>query len=205
MIADGFKDKYARYRSKNRERRRIQSAEWWAKNGAEYREKNRDKQNERQAAYRAANRDVVRARVSAWRSSHPERQRAAEVAYRKNNPDKRKASCSAYRSDPENRERERKAQAAWAKKNKGRLAARAAKRRAVKLLATPSWVNWERVASFYEEAQRLSVETGIEHHVDHMVPLQSKFVCGLHWEANLQILAGPANLSKGNRLWPDMP
>jgi hypothetical protein len=42
-------------------------------------------------------------------------------------------------------------------------------------------------------------------HVDHIVPLVSKFVCGLHCEANLQLLPGPENQRKGNRVWPDMP
>lgn len=83
--------------------------------------------------------------------------------------------------------------------------AKAATRRATRLLATPSWVDGDAVLAFYAEANRLSIEKGTVHHVDHIVPLQSKTVCGLHCEANLQVLPGAENISKSNRRWPDKP
>lgn len=79
------------------------------------------------------------------------------------------------------------------------------KRRATKYQATPVWANLETIASIYKEAERLTKETGIPHHVDHIVPLQSSLVCGLHAPANLQVLEATLNNSKGNRYWPDMP
>lgn len=47
--------------------------------------------------------------------------------------------------------------------------------------------------------------TGIEWQVDHIVPLQSEFVCGLHNEFNLRVISQSENSSKKNRYWPDMP
>lgn len=47
--------------------------------------------------------------------------------------------------------------------------------------------------------------TGISHEVDHIVPLRSKLVCGLHNEFNLRVIPAAENNRKGNRFWPDMP
>ena len=83
--------------------------------------------------------------------------------------------------------------------------ARYAKRRAAKRKANVAWANKEAIEAIYAKAQRFSAETGESFHVDHIVPLTNDRVCGLHWEGNLQILHGFDNLSKGNKVWPDMP
>jgi len=83
--------------------------------------------------------------------------------------------------------------------------AKVASRRRLVLRATPSWSDVVAILAFYEEAQIVSKATGIVHHVDHIVPLTSKYVSGLHCEANLCILPGAENISKSNRKWPDMP
>lgn len=47
--------------------------------------------------------------------------------------------------------------------------------------------------------------TGLPHDVDHIVPLVSGLVCGLHSEANIRVIPASINRSKGNRFWPGMP
>lgn len=72
------------------------------------------------------------------------------------------------------------------------------KRRANKLKAIPKWANLDKIKAIYVEASNLGMS------VDHIVPLQSEFVCGLHVENNLEIIPLIDNMSKNNRYWPDM-
>lgn len=87
----------------------------------------------------------------------------------------------------------------WRADNPGKLNATTARRRAQLLRATPPWANFEIIRGLYVLGRKLGQE------VDHVVPLRSKLVCGLHCEANLQLLPLRANRSKGNRSWPGMP
>lgn len=104
-----------------------------------------------------------------------------------------------------NKDRRKQQMRDWGLMNRPITRYQLAKYRATKLQATPAWINHEKVAEFYFAADFLSMVTGEWHHVDHAVPLRSDLVCGLHWEANLQVLTATENLAKGNRLWPDMP
>lgn len=81
---------------------------------------------------------------------------------------------------------------------KNREKIRVSKRRSVKLQAVPKWADLNKIEKIYK-----SCPNG--YHVDHIVPLVSKIVCGLHCEANLMHLKAKENMSKGNRVWPDMP
>jgi 5-methylcytosine-specific restriction endonuclease McrA len=45
----------------------------------------------------------------------------------------------------------------------------------------------------------LNKSTGVQWHVDHIIPLQGKNVSGLHVPENLQVIQGSLNIKKGNR------
>ena len=57
----------------------------------------------------------------------------------------------------------------------------------------------DEIQNFYWLAQDLRAVTGEQYHVDHIVPLNGKNICGLHVPWNLQVLPADINLSKGNR------
>jgi len=72
-------------------------------------------------------------------------------------------------------------------------------RKAAKLNATPVWANEKYIKLWYKLAQVEAKRTGRVVHVDHIIPLQGKNVCGLHCEDNMQLLLAEDNYSKGNK------
>jgi hypothetical protein len=73
------------------------------------------------------------------------------------------------------------------------------RRRILMNLATPKWVRREHIEPFYRESATRSITTGIPHHVDHIVPIVHRRVCGLNVPANLRVIPASENMSKGNR------
>lgn len=110
-----------------------------------------------------------------------------QAEYRAKNRDKLLSQKAKYRAD-----------------NLDKIAASNAMRKSIKLRATPTWVDQKAILDFYIAAKAFELYTGDEYHVDHIVPLNSDKVCGIHCENNLQILSAKDNMTKGNRYWPDM-
>jgi hypothetical protein len=73
---------------------------------------------------------------------------------------------------------------------------KASKRRRLLYQAMPSWANLDKLKQIYSECP-------VGMHVDHIVPLQGKLVCGLHVENNLQYLTAEDNLKKSNKFKVD--
>jgi hypothetical protein len=72
--------------------------------------------------------------------------------------------------------------------------------------ATPKWVGAEEkkaIRQLYLEAQHLTKLTGERYVVDHIYPLISEEVCGLHALRNLRIMTQAENLIKSNKM-PDL-
>jgi hypothetical protein len=140
-------------------------------------------------------------RSRAWREANREAHRASVLEWQKKNKDRVNQRCKDWRE--RNKLRRAESVKSWNERNQDKRAAAVARRRAK--LVTPIWANKSEINKFYAEAKRLERETGIKHHVDHIVPLNSELVCGLHVEWNLQVIPAKENVLKRNLAWPDMP
>lgn len=65
--------------------------------------------------------------------------------------------------------------------------------------AIPPWANLQKIAEIYQTSKLKELVSGVKHHVDHVVPLNGRNVCGLHVENNLQILSAKDNWLKRNK------
>lgn len=135
----------------------------------------------RNSEWAKENRKRLTAKSAQWREENAEKARESDRRWKSANPEKI-AEC--YRN--------------WRKNNLAHDCHRVAIRRAAKVRAIPLWADESETQRFY--AMR---PAGMQ--VDHIIPLISPVVCGLHWIGNLQYLPPKENQSKGNRLLPDVP
>lgn len=171
----------------------------------------------RRAAYRLANplkpkqtESEKAAKAKASKASYylrnKEKHRKDADIWRQKN--KKKVAEYSKRYAASNRDIVLKASKKYRLTNKSYYYAKTMERIARKRMAIPKWANQFFMEEAYDLAARRSkLKTGgiSKWHVDHIVPLQSPLVCGLHVHNNLQVIPGKENLAKGNRSWPDMP
>lgn len=129
------------------------------------------KNKERKRKWNLENRDRVRENARMRYQKNSLKIKERSKQYRKDNPDKVRS---------------------W---NAGRRASIAN--------ASPSWLDKKlkkQILSFYVQSDKLTKDTGVEHHVDHIIPLVNPKVCGLHVPWNLQVITKESNLKKSNKL-----
>lgn len=148
---------------------------------------NKEKHAAHVRKWNVKNTDKLRGYQATFRARHPGR-RPSFILWAKKNPDKK----AQYQRN-------------WRKKYPEKINALVAERAAKKIRATPGWTNHVAVGEFYALAAIKTRLTGQPWHVDHIVPLRSPLVCGLHTHYNLAVILGVDNNRKGNRVWPDMP
>jgi 5-methylcytosine-specific restriction endonuclease McrA len=99
----------------------------------------------------------------------------------------------------------REYQAAWKERNFVWVRADTKARRRKHREATPLWLTRKQkseIRQMYQAAITLSHATGEQYVVDHIYPLRSDVVCGLHVPWNLRVTTQAENLKKSNAL-PD--
>lgn len=162
--------------------------------------------------YRQKNAEKARLRAALWRVQNPERTKAVNEKWNQlrakprlpKTPEQRLEAHRAYHREykrkayAKNPTIHQKAASTSKRKNRATYTALQTKRKAQQKNAIPAWANLDVIQKLYKQAALLKKT------VDHIVPLQSSIVCGLHCESNLQLLTDKENSSKGNRFWPDM-
>jgi len=119
-----------------------------------------------------------------WREANETHVKAKSKAYHQNNKD----VINAYTAE-------------WRKANNALVRSYGAARRSRKLYATPIWLTQsqrQEIDNIYALAKDCEVVSGQSYHVDHIIPLKGKNVCGLHVPWNLQVLPSDINQTKSN-------
>lgn len=141
---------------------------------------------------------VARGSVRRWVIMGESRKTSmANMAWQKRNKQRWDAYCAKRRKDPGRRKLARERTKAWYKLNTGKKIAAVNKRRRGMREWPCSEVEGLMIQYRYEDARRLTRETGVEHHVDHVIPLAKG---GPHLPWNLQVITKDENLSKGARI-----
>lgn len=134
--------------------------------------------------------------------------------YRQRDYKKMMATKKEYRKNPEVRKKVNAANKAWRKnnleahkqmvknhyqKNKHTYYVKSAERRALKKRAMPVWADKRAIDFVHFACSTLNKYYNGTWEVDHIIPLSSKRVCGLHNEFNLQLLTRAENRRKSNK------
>jgi len=179
--ADGGETNRARakqWRQDNGGRAKARDAKWYSDN--------KDAANKRGAEYYLANKDKMREAGKVWRVTNAKKITEANRLKRQQDGERIRARRRQHYLD-----------------NKAAYIANARNREAGKRLAMPAWADRDKIKAFYDKAARMTIEMGIAYVVDHVIPMRSKWVCGLHVQTNLQVITKEANLRKGNTFEPE--
>ena len=121
-------------------------------------------------------------RASIWKKENPKKRLENNRIWREQNPEKTKASRNK-----------------WAHNNKAYGAFNRSVDRTKRKQAMPLWANEFFIEEAYHLAKLRTELFGFKWHVDHIIPIKGKTVCGLHVENNLQVIPAIDNLKKGNK------
>ena len=124
--------------------------------------------------------------VSKHNPKYVEREKKTKKEYRENNKEKIAIQSKLYKEKIKNNVE------FYKKIIRPKLNYYQSKRRLIMKTQCPKWANLEKIKQIY-------LNCPIGYHVDHIIPLNNKNVCGLHVEYNLQYLTAKENIKKSNK------
>jgi hypothetical protein len=143
--------------------------------------------------------DCARANTAKHRSENNVKAREQDRKHYHKNPQKK--ILSVLKSRSKNREKFALYQKSWRLLNPDKTSASSRMRDTKRIQRVPLWLSEtqkKEIENFYWLAKDLKKVTGENYHVDHIVPLLGKSVCGLHVPWNLQVLPADINMKKSN-------
>ena len=153
---------------------------------AQYRKNNKEAAAASDARYYRDNKSAVSTRHSEYNKSHKTAKKVYDAQYYKDNLDLR-INQSAN----------------WRQNNPDLVALYDADRRFKLELATPHWSEVEEIKIVYLKRDEYRKIYGVQFEVDHIIPITSDTVCGLHVLSNLQLLSKSLNSGKTNNYQAD--
>lgn len=181
-------------------RRYARSRETVLARQKQYRQLNADKVKAYMQTYYLDNKDRI-LRLTKEYQSRPERKLADSERQARRYAERRdeiRKNQNALRDTPDGRKKAREQYRKHYERNTLKYIVKGGERRATRVKATPAWYKRGDAAPFYALARELTEKTGIQHVVDHIIPLRGKNVCGLHVKENLQVIPAKENLRKHN-------
>lgn len=150
--------------------------------------------------WRESNRDRANDSARRFRDKHPERVKESRDAWRRNNTQRITEYTRLYYI--ENRESILAKHRLSNSLNRGYRNNQRAISRINYCAELGDYLDSNKleIQSIYDEAFLLSKITGIDHHVDHIIPLSSKEPIGVHAPHNLQIVTAKYNKRKASKI-----
>lgn len=166
---------------------------------AQYREVNKDRIAETSRAYRQNNPEKVKEWKAGWMQTEKGRAYGRRVSKELYHSGKTQETLKKYRDN--NKEQARARHKRWITEFPWKNAAKEARRRSIKENATPIWHSekdkiW--LELMFAFGKKLEQNTGVKYHIDHIVPLKGRTVCGLHWRENWCLIPAHENIRKSN-------
>jgi hypothetical protein len=149
------------------------------------------------AQYYENNKEAVKLRVAEYRKENKETVKACNIRWCGANKDKTNIAATQWRL------RNPTHGAQWRKNNPDKVANNVSDRKFKLERATPLWSEAEEIKLVYLKRDEYKKLYGILFEVDHIIPIDSDYVCGLHVLANLQLLDKPLNSGKRNKFQTD--